>query len=110
VKGCICVFAKLPRPGTVKTRPRPAITDDQAQELARAFFHDTWLSLRQLPWAVKVLATTEHPDNDFELLYDVEVWLQGNLSRSGTSVVFPINPSWRTSSSASGFPEGARYG
>ena len=54
----ICVFAKPPEPGRVKTRLAPAIGEAAAAELAWAFLRDTVSSLRTLPWADVVLVTT----------------------------------------------------
>ncbi len=55
----VCVFAKPPRPGLVKTRLAAAVGDAQAAALARAFFEDTWAAASSLPWAKAVLATTD---------------------------------------------------
>lgn len=55
----VCVFAKPPRPGLVKTRLAAAVGPRHAAALARAFLEDTWSAARSLPWAKAVLATTE---------------------------------------------------
>jgi rSAM/selenodomain-associated transferase 1 len=54
----LCVFAKPPRAGRVKTRLAAAIGSAQAAALARAFLEDTWSAASALPWARAVLATT----------------------------------------------------
>jgi len=74
---CICVFAKPPRPGETKTRLIPAVGAEGAANLARAFFDDTWASLRTIADARVVLAVTEN-DPAFEAAGGAEVWLQGD--------------------------------
>jgi rSAM/selenodomain-associated transferase 1 len=54
----ICVFAKPPLAGQVKTRLGHAVGPEAAAELALAFLHDTLALVRSLPWAELVLATT----------------------------------------------------
>ena len=56
--GVVCVFAKPPRPGEVKTRLAAEIGAGAAARLATAFLEDTLVSLRRLPLRV-VLASTE---------------------------------------------------
>jgi uncharacterized protein len=73
---CICVFAKPPVPGGVKTRLVPLLGSRYAAELAKAFLHDTWASVSSRPWAKPVLASTEDGIQDF-LPGPVEIWLQG---------------------------------
>lgn len=74
-RGCICVFAKPPAPGRVKTRLVPLLGSRGAAELATAFLQDSWTAITALPWAQPVLASTEEgrPDG---LRGPVEVWLQ----------------------------------
>lgn len=73
---CICVFAKPPVPGRVKTRLAPLLGSQRAAELAKAFLHDTWASASSLSWAKPVLASTEEGLQDF-LPGPIEIWLQG---------------------------------
>jgi uncharacterized protein len=73
---CICVFAKPPVPGRVKTRLAPLLGSGGAAELAKALLQDTWDSVSALPWAKRVLASTEGGLQDF-LRGPVEIWLQG---------------------------------
>jgi len=72
----LCVFAKPPRAGTAKTRLTPALGAEGAARLAQAFLQDTWALVKQLPWAVPVLASTE-PWPEGLLPAPVEVWQQG---------------------------------
>jgi len=74
---CICVFAKPPRPGETKTRLIPELGAEGAAIAARAFFDDTWASLRTIADAQLVLAVTEN-DPAFEAAAGAEVWLQGD--------------------------------
>lgn len=71
----VCIFAKPPVPGTVKTRlaePR------RAAELARAFLVDTCVAVRAMPWADAVVATTTPFDGDLAAQLGVPFWLQGD--------------------------------
>jgi uncharacterized protein len=75
--GCICVFAKPPVAGEVKTRLIPRLGRSGAAELATAFLQDTWASVSALPWARSVIASTD------EILPEClpgpkEIWLQGS--------------------------------
>ncbi len=76
-QGCICVFAKLPVPGRVKTRLVPSLGSRGAAELAKVFLQDTWASVSALPWAKPVLASTGKDLPDC-LPSQAEVWLQGD--------------------------------
>jgi rSAM/selenodomain-associated transferase 1 len=65
----VCIFAKPPVAGQVKTRlAAPA----RAAELARAFLADTCDAVRALPWADPIVASTGALD------IDVPVWPQGD--------------------------------
>lgn len=75
-RGSICVFAKPPVPGRVKTRLIPLLGDRNAAELANAFLEDTWASVSALSWAQPVLASTEGAKPEC-LPARTEVWLQG---------------------------------
>jgi rSAM/selenodomain-associated transferase 1 len=72
----ICVFAKPPRPGIVKTRLALALGDVRAAALAKAFFEDTWSAASSLPWATPVLATTE-PEASEWAGAAAPIWAQG---------------------------------
>ena len=70
----VCIFAKPPEPGSVKTRLIPELGPERAAELAEAFLEDTVAMVRTLDWAECIIAATEmfarryfKPD---------EVWLQ----------------------------------
>ena len=71
----ICIFAKPPVPGQVKTRLAPP---QQAAALARAFLVDTYATVATLTWALPIVATTG--ELDAELREDVgnAIWLQGD--------------------------------
>lgn len=75
-RACICVFAKPPVPGKVKTRLIPLLGSRRAAELAKVFLQDTWATIAALPWAKPVLASTEEGLQDF-VHGRVEIWLQG---------------------------------
>lgn len=74
----VCVFAKPPIEGQVKTRLAPVLGARGATALARALFEDTWAMVCAVPWARPVLATTSLDLSPFGLhAGEVEVWLQG---------------------------------
>lgn len=76
-KGMVCVFAKPPRSGEVKTRLVPEVGPEGASRLARAFFCDTWALVSALPWAIPVLATTSANPRDWKLGSGARIWQQG---------------------------------
>jgi len=76
-RGAICVFAKRPRPGEVKTRLVPELGEEAAADLARVFMADTWSSATSLPWADPILATTQLDPPDLDLGPSGRAWLQG---------------------------------
>ncbi len=71
----VCVFAKPAVPGRAKTRLAPEVGAEAAARLARAFFDDTWVAARRLPWTRPILATTSRKGLDPPV--GAEVWLQG---------------------------------
>lgn len=73
----LCIFAKPPTPGYVKTRLARQLGSVGAARLARAFFDDTWTAVQTLPWARPILATTTNDVSAFGLAKDAEVWQQG---------------------------------
>jgi len=74
----VCIFAKPPVAGLVKTRLARAIGDQPAAELAAAFLADTFKSVQRLPWARTVVASTGAlPET---LVPGVSVWSQGEGS------------------------------
>lgn len=75
--GLLCVFAKPPVPGRVKTRLAARLGDVHAAALARAFLADTWEVVSSATWARAVLATTEGTASDFGLPGQPNIWLQG---------------------------------
>jgi len=54
----VCIFAKPPLPGQVKTRLAPAVGVRGAARLAEAFLVDTVELVRSRPWTLPALATT----------------------------------------------------
>lgn len=73
----VCVLAKAPVPGKVKTRLAARIGDVRAAGLARAFLADTWNMVSNANWAKAVLATTDGSACDFGLPGNLEIWPQG---------------------------------
>ena len=73
---CVCVFAKPPRPGLVKTRLIERIGAEHAARLARAFLHDVWALVSAVPGVTPVLATTDISDRS-DGLGEVARWDQG---------------------------------
>ncbi|MEJ7599921.1 MAG: TIGR04282 family arsenosugar biosynthesis glycosyltransferase [Kofleriaceae bacterium] len=71
----VCIFAKPPVAGAVKTR---LAEPPRAAELARAFLVDTCAAVRTLPWADAILATTGSLDPALAAELAVPVWLQGD--------------------------------
>lgn len=70
----IAVFAKVPEPGSVKTRLIPELGPERACGLAEAFLEDTVTRMRKLDWAECIVAATA----PFQRHYfkPDEVWLQ----------------------------------
>jgi uncharacterized protein len=62
----ICVFAKPPVAGNVKTRLAPALGFELAAELARVFLLDTLELVSKIEWAKTVVATTGPFDSGLE--------------------------------------------
>jgi uncharacterized protein len=54
-EGLLCVFAKAPEPGRVKTRLAPVLGAAWAAELAEAFLVDTWSKVTELTSVQPVL-------------------------------------------------------
>lgn len=75
-RGCICVFAKPPVAGRVKTRLIPRLGSSDAAELATRFFQDTIASVSELSWAETVIASTDESITSF-LPAPMKIWLQG---------------------------------
>jgi rSAM/selenodomain-associated transferase 1 len=74
-KGVLCVFAKPPRPGEVKTRLAETLGAAPAAALARAFFLDTWRSATSCAWARAILATTDAAAPEWAGISPI--WAQG---------------------------------
>ena len=74
----VCVFAKPPRAGEVKTRLSGALGRAGAATLAKGFFADTWASVSCRPWAHVLLATTDSEPPVLPGPTSTERWLQGS--------------------------------
>jgi uncharacterized protein len=73
----VCIFAKPPVPGEVKTRLIPALDAAGAAELAGAMLLDVWCIVELCPGVRPILATTE--PGDFPVCISPEdIWLQGD--------------------------------
>ncbi len=77
----ICIFAKPPVAGQVKTRLAAALGSERAAELARAFLDDTISAVQALPWAQPALATTEIVESGLPLLLQGEGDLGERIER-----------------------------
>jgi uncharacterized protein len=72
----VCVFAKPPVAGRVKTRLAEAIGDQAAAELAAAMLRDVWESVCRVEEIMPVLAASEQGVFPQALRF-APVWLQG---------------------------------
>ena len=70
----ISIFAKIPEPGSVKTRLVPELGAERAAELAEAFLEDTVAMVRKLSWAECIIAATRAFARPY--FKPEEVWLQ----------------------------------
>lgn len=73
----VCIFAKPPVAGAVKTRLIPALGAEAAAALARAMLLDTWQVVSSLAEARPVLATTARQGDWPMVVADADLWLQG---------------------------------
>lgn len=74
--GILCVFAKPPFAGQVKTRLAARVGDEPAARVARALFTDTWAQVRSVGWARSVVASTQLVPEAFGV-GPQDIWLQG---------------------------------
>ena len=70
----IAIFAKVPEPGSVKTRLIPSLGPERAAGLAEAFLEDTVTRMRRLEWAECIIAATQPFQRGYFKPH--EVWLQ----------------------------------
>lgn len=75
--GTICVFAKPPRAGEVKTRLSSLVGSEGAAMLAAAFLEDTWNAVPKLAWARPVLAAASFGPELTASVSEAEIWMQG---------------------------------
>ena len=73
----LCIFAKPPVPGKVKTRLIPAVNSAQAAQLAAAFLEDVVDTCRQIPSTQTIIATDGDWAKNLAPPADVERWQQG---------------------------------
>lgn len=71
----VCIFAKPPIPGRVKTRLASLVGFALAADLAAAMLHDVWSVVTNLDGATPVLAATERGNFGLDVAED-RVWLQ----------------------------------
>ena len=71
----VCIFAKPPIPGRVKTRLAAAIGSQAAAELASAMLHDIWEVVSNTAGTMPVLAAAEEGNFTVKVPND-RVWLQ----------------------------------
>jgi uncharacterized protein len=73
----VCIFAKPPVPGEVKTRLIPVVGAASAARLAAAMLLDVWRTVESCAGVRPVLATTRIGDFPIRVSPD-DVWLQGD--------------------------------
>lgn len=71
----VCIFVKPFVAGQVKTRLIPSLGAEGAAELAQAMFQDTQATVRTVPWAREIVASTAPLPEP--LVGNSKVWLQG---------------------------------
>jgi len=81
VQATICVFAKPPIAGQVKTRLAAVFGPAAAALLAQAFLDDTLEAVARVPWARAALATTGPLESPLPLLLQGEGDLGARLER-----------------------------
>jgi uncharacterized protein len=77
----ICIFAKPPVAGQVKTRLAAVLGPERAAALARAFLDDTIAAVRAVPWAQALLAATGPMESDLPVLLQGEGDLGARIER-----------------------------
>lgn len=71
----VCIFAKPPVPGRVKTRLASAVGSQAAAKLASAMLHDVWSVVANAAGAMPVLAAAEAGNFDVDIP-NHRLWLQ----------------------------------
>ena len=77
LQAILCIFAKPPVPGKVKTRLIPAVDSVQAARLAAAFLEDVAQTCRQIPKTRTIIATDGDWSKNLEPPRGIELWQQG---------------------------------
>ena len=72
----VCIFAKPPVAGAVKTRLIPALSANAAADLACAMLLDVWQTVEACPGVCPILVTTERGNFPVAVTPD-RIWLQG---------------------------------
>jgi uncharacterized protein len=87
VEAMICIFAKPPVAGEVKTRLAAVLGVEAAARLARAFLEDTIESVQALSWAQAALASTAAIEADVPVLLQGEGDLGVRIERVLTAAL-----------------------
>jgi rSAM/selenodomain-associated transferase 1 len=74
----LCIFAKPPVPGKVKTRLIPAVNPAQAARLAAAFLEDVTETCRQIAGTTTIIATDGDWSKNLQPPRNIELWQQGD--------------------------------
>src|SRR5947209_1015232 len=74
----LCLFAKAPRPGAVKTRLATELGAPAAAALARAFFFDAWATVSRARWAAPVAALAGRGAAALAREAGAPLWRQGS--------------------------------
>jgi uncharacterized protein len=72
----VCIFAKPPVAGEVKTRLIPVLGADDAAELAKAMLTDVWRTVELCVGVCPILATTRPGEFPVSVAHE-DMWLQG---------------------------------
>jgi rSAM/selenodomain-associated transferase 1 len=75
-RAILCIFAKPPVPGKVKTRLIPYLSAREAADMAGAFLEDVASTCRKIPDTQTVIATLGDWPSDIPSPKDLEIWQQ----------------------------------
>ena len=76
-RAILCIFAKPPVPGNVKTRLIPACNPQQAADLAAAFLEDVLETCHKISGTKTIIATDGPWPPHLQAPPDIEYWQQG---------------------------------